>query len=313
MKSKHTLPNVVTEPWKQDAASDPSTRRTTGNLDSWSVNATFWDKVVGEGNDMYQELVLPVVEELAEITPGSGECMIDLATGNGIVARKMRACMGDAGGGRVFSSDGCKELLDLARERERMALTLEGQEVGKLQPPGIEYIELDLMDEGKMDEFAEEYAGAFDVITLIMAILELPSLEPLARLLPRILKPGTGRFIAVNLHPAFSKPAAHRVIEVLENPNTGQQETRHWIKSSAYLSIPPCSSQGIRDQPAAQTLFHRPLQDVFMPFFATGKLTLDGFKELAFQHEPDRAQIQSYHNFPQFPMLIAFRLRVINT
>ncbi len=144
-----------------------------------------------------------------------------------------------------------------------------------------------------------------------MAILELPTLEPLARFLPKILKPGTGRFVAVNLHPAFSKPGAHRVIEVLENPNTGMQESRHWIKSQGYMSIPPCSSQGIRDQPAPQTLFHRPLQDMLMPFFATGKLALDGFKELAFQHDPDRAQLQSYHNFPQFPMLVAFRMKRI--
>lgn len=141
-----------------------------------------------------------------------------------------------------------------------------------------------------------------------MAILELPSLEPLCKALPILLKPGTGRFVAVNLHPAFSKPAAHRVMEVLENPDTGVQETRHWIKSSGYLSIPPCTSQGIRDQPAPQTLFHRPLQDVMMPFFRQG-MAMDGFKELAFQHEPDRTQIQSYHNFPQFPMLVAFRMR----
>ena len=62
---------------------------------------------------------------------------------------------------------------------------------------------------------------SFDVVTLVMAILELPALEPFASILPRVLKPNTGRFVAVNLHPAFSKPGAHRVIEVLENPNTG--------------------------------------------------------------------------------------------
>ena len=159
MKSKHTLPNVVTNQWTKDAAaSAPSTRRTTGNLDAWAVNATFWDTVVGEGNDMYQELVLPAVEELADIKPGSGECVIDLATGNGIVARKLRAGMGESDTGRVLASDGCVELLELARDRERKAMTLEGEEVGKPEG-GIEYVELDLMNEEKLEEFAQRFEG----------------------------------------------------------------------------------------------------------------------------------------------------------
>ena len=156
MKSKHTLPNVVTDQWTQDAAAgDASTRRTTGNLDSWAVNATFWDKVVGEGNDMYSELVLPAVHELADIKPGAGEFVIDLATGNGIVARKLSA----AGAGRTFASDGCVELLELARERERKGILLDGEEVGK-QESGIEYVELDLMNEEKLEQFAQKFEGS---------------------------------------------------------------------------------------------------------------------------------------------------------
>lgn len=155
MKSKHTLPNVVTDQWTQDAAAgDASTRRTTGNLDAWAVNATFWDKVVGEGNDMYSELVLPAVEELAGMKPGAGECVIDLATGNGIVARKMSAL----GAGRTLASDGCVELLELARERERKGILLDGEEVGK-QEGGIEYVELDLMNEEKLEQFAQKFEG----------------------------------------------------------------------------------------------------------------------------------------------------------
>ena len=156
MKSKHTLPNVVTNQWTQDP-SDPSTRRTGGNLDAWSTNATFWDTVVGEGNDMYRELVLPAIEELADIKPGAGECVIDLATGNGIVARKLRSCMGD-GIGKVYASDGCVELLELARERERKMRILEGEEAGMLEG-GIEYVAVDLMDEAQLEKFAEAFAG----------------------------------------------------------------------------------------------------------------------------------------------------------
>lgn len=309
MRSRHTLPTIVTNPWTQDLFSHgASTRRTTDNLDSWAVNAAFWDKTVGEGNDMYQELVLPAVERLAELKPGTGECVLDLATGNGITARRLKA--GAGGGSRIMATDGCAELLDFARARERANVQPEGEGTGERES-AIEYEQLDLMDTAQLDAFTQRHSGAFDVVTLVMTILELPSLEPLARALPRLLKPKTGRFIAVNMHSAFCKPGAHRVVEVLENPNTGQQETRHSIKSVGYMSIPPCTSQGIRDQPAPQTLFHRPLQDVLGPFLESGEMALDRFKELAFDHEPDRAQIQSFHNFPQFPILVAFRMRRI--
>jgi len=144
-----------------------------------------------------------------------------------------------------------------------------------------------------------------------MAQFELPSLEPLANTLPKLLRPKVGRFIAINLHPAFSKPATHRVIEVLENPTTGLLETHHSMKSSAYMSIDPCSSQGIRGQPTPQTLFHRPLHELLSLFLESGEMMLDRFKELAFKDEPESELAQSWHNLSQFPMLVAFRLRAM--
>jgi hypothetical protein len=160
MKSKHTLPTVVTNQWIQDdkTADDTNYRRTTGNLDSWAINAEFWDKVVGDGNDMYQELVLPCVEELAELKPGMGGCVLDLATGNGLVARALRARVGSSNGARVIASDGCAELLQLAQERERAAVYLEGEEVGKRENV-MEYEQLDLMDEVALEAFVKRYAG----------------------------------------------------------------------------------------------------------------------------------------------------------
>ena len=143
-----------------------------------------------------------------------------------------------------------------------------------------------------------------------MAMFELPDLTPIAETLPKLLR-RNGRFIAINLHPAFSKPGAYRSIDILENPNTGEQETRHSIKSTGYMYIPPCSSQAIRGQEKSQTLFHRPLCQLISPFLHSGELMMDRIKELAFEHEPDAKQIQSYHNFPQFPMLVAFRLRSV--
>ncbi len=56
-------------------------------------------------------------------------------------------------------------------------------------------------------------------------------------------------------------------------------------------------------------IFHRPLHEIFQPFFAAG-MVLDGMTEPVFKDDGDPVQLQSYHNFPQHPMLLAFRLRV---
>jgi hypothetical protein len=160
MKSKHTLP-TVTAPWTAQAASgDLGARRTTGNLDAWVENAPFWDKAVGtSGNDMYQELVLPCVESLAELTPGMGYTALDLATGNGIGARKLRLLVGSGNGSRVVASDGCEELLHFAQDRERAGQELEGEETGKCENGRIEYERLDLMDGEGLELFAKKHAG----------------------------------------------------------------------------------------------------------------------------------------------------------
>ena len=84
------------------------------NLKAWSEIADYWDDTVGDGNDMYQELVLPVIEDLASVKPG--QSVLDLATGNGIVARRLASL-----GGIVLATDGCATLLDKARMRTNAA------------------------------------------------------------------------------------------------------------------------------------------------------------------------------------------------
>jgi hypothetical protein len=54
--------------------------------------------------------------------------------------------------------------------------------------------------------------------------------------------------------------------------------------------------------------YHRPLERLLEPFFKNG-LMMDGLKEKTFTDGPDEDQLQSYHNFPQIPMLIAIRFR----
>ena len=79
---------------------------------SWRTNAEHWDNAMGDrGNDFFQVLELPALERLGRLQPG--ENALDLATGNGLVARWML----DKGAARVIASDVAEEMLDVAKKR----------------------------------------------------------------------------------------------------------------------------------------------------------------------------------------------------
>jgi SAM-dependent methyltransferase len=81
------------------------------SVDSWSINAQFWDDYMGsEGNEFYQILEMPALERLLDLR--EGEHALDLATGNGLVARRMAAL-----GGTVIGTDASNSMLEYARAR----------------------------------------------------------------------------------------------------------------------------------------------------------------------------------------------------
>jgi len=74
-----------------------------------------------------------------------------------------------------------------------------------------------------------------------------------------MLKP-KGRIVVIDLHPAFSKPAGHRGMEIFEDPSTGKQQLSTYIKVPKYLNIPPCLSEAVRGQ-AEPLVSHSPSFD----------------------------------------------------
>ncbi|KAK3317425.1 S-adenosyl-L-methionine-dependent methyltransferase [Cercophora scortea] len=257
---------------------------TSPNLDQWNRNAEFWDQTLGEGNDLFLDLILPTLEELADAKPG--DSVLDIGTGNGIVARRFAA----RDGVRVVATDYSEAQI----ERECAAADGDGGE----WPVAL-------------DEFAGQHAREFDIITGSMLLKELSDLKPLAEFLPKVLKP-TGRVIMANLHPCFHKPGAHRVVEITENPQTGAQEIQTSIKVSRYLNIGPVQSQALRGQPEPLIWFHRPIHELLAPFFDAG-LVVNMVREPSFQARgEDQTLAQSYHNFPQIPMQFIFRLVLLN-
>ncbi|KAK3377343.1 S-adenosyl-L-methionine-dependent methyltransferase [Lasiosphaeria ovina] len=256
---------------------------------TWDKIANWWDQKLLDGNDMFLELILPTIDELADVKPG--QRVLDIGTGNGIVARRLAR-----DGVDVLATDYSLGQIENARRRtEKSAHAAQ-----------IAFEQLDLLSRPALDDFAQRHPEEFDVVTGSMLLKELSDLRPLAEFLPKILKP-TGRAIFANLHPAFHKPGAHRLIEVVENPDTGAQEIKGSIKVEKYLNIGPVQSSALRGQPEPLTWFHRPIHELLEPFFDAG-LALNKVREPSFNDGLDTAQAQSYHNFPQIPMQFIFRL-----
>ncbi|KAK5704094.1 hypothetical protein LTR97_003107 [Elasticomyces elasticus] len=285
---------------------------TDSNRKVWDAIADWWERKHSEngsdGTDMFTECLLPQVEDLANWQVG--ENVLDLGAGSGIICRIFAKK-----GARVTGLDYSEPMLEKARKR------------AESDGLNVEYAFIDLMDINNMTEYADKHPEKFDIITISTTLKSLPSLEPIAKALPLLLKPD-GRVVIVDLHPAFSKPAAHRGMEIFEDPETGKQQLQTYIKVMRYLNIPPSQSEAVRGQPEPlvsacknrsihpladvpdKTTYHRPFWSLLEPFFKNG-LVMDAMREPAFKAEGrDLDHPQSYHNFPQTPMLLAFRLKL---
>ncbi len=77
----------------------------------WDQKAAFWDDLHGDdGNRFHRRLISPAVERLLALQ--RGEHVLDVACGNGVLARRLAAL-----GGQVTAVDFSAALLDRARQR----------------------------------------------------------------------------------------------------------------------------------------------------------------------------------------------------
>ncbi|KYG40864.1 hypothetical protein M433DRAFT_77093 [Acidomyces richmondensis BFW] len=276
------------------------------NRETWDHVANYWDEVQSEGgNDMFMQLVIPQLKQLACCK--ADQTVLELGSGTGIICRVFARL-----GARVVGLDYSERMLKLAEKHDQVENQARSED--GLHPLPIKYRLVDLMNFEDMDRRAaqlkEEYQGGFDIITISMTIKSLPEIEPLAKALPLFLKPG-GRVIVVDLHPVFSKPAGHREIQIYEDPATGKQVMETCIKIKQYLNLPPVMSEAVRGQNKPVMLYHRPISTLFN-IFAKAGFVPNCIREPAFSTKGgDPVHAQSYHNFPQTPMLMAFRLKYI--
>jgi ubiquinone/menaquinone biosynthesis C-methylase UbiE len=144
----------------------------------WGSVAKWYDDLVGdEGSEYQREVVLPGVIRL--LSPKSGEVMIDIACGQGVLCRMLHER-----GVKMTGVDAARELIAAARQRSDPAITYH---VG---------------DARKLNFLPADHFGA------AACVLAIQNIHPIAGVfegVARALKTG-GRLVIAMMHPAFRGP-----------------------------------------------------------------------------------------------------------
>ena len=150
-------------------------------------------------------------------------------------------------------------------------------------------------------------AEAYDGVVCTMALMDMPVIAPLYRAVAQLLRPG-GRFVFATAHPAFN--SNNPVVLAEQADEDGVLTTRHALRISGYLELPPTRMVGARDEPRPHLYYHRPLHALLEPAFAAG-LCLEALEEPAFpREEAEEARPLSWMKLWQIPPVLAGRLRL---
>jgi SAM-dependent methyltransferase len=252
--------------------------------DAWDSNAAFWDEKMGEGNDFVNLLQWPAVLRL--LNPRLGQNILDIATGNGLTARRLAEL-----GTRVTAFDFSSELIKLARANAANSTS-------------ITYHVVDATNEAALLSLGEQ---AFDSALCNMALFDMADIQPLFHALPKMLKPG-GNFVFTLTHPAFNNSSCVHMGEEMDDE--GEIRTVYSVKISCYMTPHQMHGLAMRGQPKPQLYFERPLQYYFNLGFSSG-FVLDGFEERAFPPgAPQKNPLSWGGNFSEIPPVLVVRMKL---
>jgi len=252
--------------------------------EAWDANAEHWDSRMGdEGNDFFNLLCWPVLSSFLDVQPG--QYILDIACGNGLTSRKLAQL-----NAKVAAFDFSTELIKLAEARPN-------------PDSRITYHNIDATDESVLLALGER---SFDSALCNMALFDMADIEPLFRVLPKLLKPN-GVFVFSLMHPAFNNPSATLLAEEWDD---GQIQTRYAVKVPRYINRFQSQGLALRNQPKPQLYFHRPIRDYLNLAFQNG-FVLDGFEERAFPPEhPQFATLGWGGSFSEIPPALIARMRL---
>jgi 2-polyprenyl-3-methyl-5-hydroxy-6-metoxy-1,4-benzoquinol methylase len=258
------------------------------SLNAWDTNAEFWDARMGdEGNDFFQILQWPIIASFLD--PQPADRILDAACGNGLTSRKLAEF-----GAFVTAFDFSAEMIDLAKSRPN--------------PEGlINYQVLDGTDEKALVEGFSSSAP-FDSALCNMALFDMAEIKPLFRALRQLLKPGGG-FVFSLMHPAFNNSSSMHVVEEIDYE--GEFKIVYSVKISRYMNPYQAGGRAMREQPAPQPYFERPLQYYLNSGFENG-FVLDGFEERAFPPDhPSKHPLSWGGQFSEIPPVLVARMRLL--
>jgi 2-polyprenyl-3-methyl-5-hydroxy-6-metoxy-1,4-benzoquinol methylase len=262
-----------------------STNANEAARQAWESNAEVWDRRMGmEGNDFVNLLIWPLLVRLMALS--GGELVLDVACGNGLYSLRMVEL-----GARVVGFDFSTELIARA------------QAYAAGYADRITYHVVDATD---YEALLALGVGRFDLAVSQMALMDIADIEPLARALPQLLRPG-GAFIFAIMHPCFNGLHTTLVMETADE--SAGITTKSFLKLSGYLTPFTGFGRALRDQTRLQPYFHRPLQDLLLPFFRAG-FVMDALEEAAFPPEHQANRLASWGGgFSEFPPVLMVRLR----
>jgi 2-polyprenyl-3-methyl-5-hydroxy-6-metoxy-1,4-benzoquinol methylase len=255
--------------------------------DAWEANAEVWDSRMGdEGNDFFNVLCWPVLASFLD--PQSGSRILDIACGNGLTSRRLAAL-----GAKVTAFDFSANLIERAKARSSDP---------KSQ---ISYHVLDATDEEQLITTLQPH-GPFDSALSNMALFDMPEIEPLFKVLGKLLKPD-GVFAFSIMHPCFNNSSSTHLIEEWDD---GTIKTRYAVKISRYMTSYQSEGLALRGQPKPQLYFNRPIQHYMQLGFQNGFI-VDGFEERAFPPEhPQVTPLGWGGKFSEIPPALVMRMRL---
>jgi 2-polyprenyl-3-methyl-5-hydroxy-6-metoxy-1,4-benzoquinol methylase len=251
---------------------------------AWNRNAEFWNQRMADGNDFFHALLWPAVETL--LHPECGDCLLDVACGNGLTSRKLAHS-----GARVTGFDFSEAMIELARK----------------QSPALN-IDSRVLDATERQTLLSLGQGSFDGALCNMALMDMADINPLMHALACLLKPN-GRFVFSVMHPCFNNPSSIHVGEVEDR--AGTLVSTYSVKISRYLT--PFTQPGLAmlDQPVPHLYFHRPLAALLRPAFNVG-FVLDAMEERSFPAENlgGSTSLSWNGHFSEIPPALIVRLRI---
>jgi 2-polyprenyl-3-methyl-5-hydroxy-6-metoxy-1,4-benzoquinol methylase len=229
---------------------------------TWNANASWWSGRNIDEQPINRLLLRPALDRLLAVR--EGEQVLDLACGNGWLARHIAAS-----GAEVLACDSSEEFIRYAGATD----------------PGVRqritYLRVDLTNERELTAIAR---GRFDAAVCCMALMDIPDIRPLLRLVTAALKT-TGRFVFSIPHPCFHAPGYTIVAERADLDGTVEMQTS--VKVREYLNMAPRRCAILKDQPREHYYFHRTLSALISLFSEAG-LVLEVLDEPSVQSFPTR-------------------------